>query len=136
MSEREKIRIPLKLRCYYSVNGAFTETQETTTELVLDHLGDGPLRWQMTFPAGKALERQGGVTVRWSGEPYCAGFKASPEVLRTALTEQRALVADVELPLMVETRQGKEIVRDGDGRVEGAIETTFVELRWGLPDAA
>ena len=130
--ETTQRRVAVKLLLDDTQNGKYIKTHELRFELpVPDELGDG-VSWQMTWPAaGKAVANQGDVTVRWSGEPFCANFRASAKAIQTALTEGREMVATMELPMVVEQRTGKEILRDADGRVQGVTEARFVELRWG-----
>lgn len=135
VSVSEAKRLPVKMRFEISVNGQPHGTQEAVIELVGDSLGNAPLEWSVTFPPGKALERQGDLTVRWAGEPLRAQFRASAEAIREALAEDRALEALTVLSLVVDMRAGKEFVRDSDGRAEGVIDTTFAELRWAAPEA-
>ena len=54
----------------------------------------------------------------------------SPSDVRTSLLSEEPATAVVELPLTAEVKQGRELIRDGDGRPEGAVERKFCDLSW------
>ena len=49
---------------------------------------------------------------------------------RAALLSEEPATAFVDLPLALEYSEGKEFVRDSDGRPQGVIERKFCEVSW------
>jgi hypothetical protein len=48
--------------------------------------------------------------------------------LAALLAREQTRTADVELPMRVELEEGKELVRDQDGRAQGVVPRPFANL--------
>ena len=83
------------------------------------------------------------------GEILDALDQASPAQRRQMLDEARVCgdlralavseeegTAYVDLPLRVELEEGKEIVRDKEGRPQGVVERTFAAVSWDRSQSA
>jgi hypothetical protein len=44
--------------------------------------------------------------------------------------------ACIDLPVKVEIEEGKEVIRDRHGRMQGVVERTFANVSWDEPKAA
>ena len=91
---------------------------------------DGPIRWQVEAELADSLTRQEGVTVRSAKSVYPYVLAMDPGDARAALVSEEPATAEVDLPLRAEVQEGREFVRDADGRAQGAVETRFVSLAW------
>ena len=89
---------------------------------------DVPLRWQLGMELTGGLRREEDCTYRSTRSEYPVVLTMSPSDVRTSLLSEEPATAVVELPLTAEVKQGRELIRDGDGRPEGAVERKFCDL--------
>ena len=63
-----------------------------------------------------------------AGYPFTLSM--TPKAARAALFGKEPATAVVDLPVRSTKQEGKELVRDADGRPQGAVDRTFYRLSW------
>jgi hypothetical protein len=125
--------VSLRLKFVAILDGHRHELGDSVVKVSGEGLGGFPLPCSTTIDLDekKVNEAQDGVTVRWLGVPIRVDYEITAEQVRDALAEGEEIVVEIEMPLAVDIRQGKEVVRDAGGSMKGVIETAFADLRWG-----
>jgi hypothetical protein len=130
--------VPVRVNFKYSINGQPSPYQgpETTLNLPLTkELAEttGTIRWRIHVPIPEAFQRQKAIPVRSIADALPVDLSMDAEDLRSLLTSGGSGSADVELPIRLTFEDGKEVVRDEEGRIQGVVERNFVSVGWDDP---
>jgi hypothetical protein len=83
--------------------------------------------WNESVPP---LKYAPGITARWTGGALSIPIRVEPEMTQKALQEGLPLESVVDLPLTVDFREGREVVRDAKGQAAGVVDCLFANVDW------
>jgi hypothetical protein len=129
MSESQLATVPVRIQYAYSVNGCQPVRRSDLFKLTGEGLGEVSVDLTVTFPLGKALHTDG-IILKWGGEPLGVRLRIPAEKISEAMANDGVVVVPLEARAKFEMREGKEVVRNANGQLEGVIDTKWAELRW------
>jgi len=88
---------------------------------------EGTLQWRGALELGNYSAGEG-TTVRSAPTDYPMAFSMGADDLRSLLVNGDVGLAEVELPFRVALANGKEVLRDSEGRMQGVVERTFADV--------